>query len=73
MNEYDISDEEWREYDFEKRIYRIEAPVKLFIRPDSTTHRVLDVNGIVHLVPSIGLRGCVMRWKPKNPAKPVAF
>ena len=57
LNEYDISKELWREYDWPARFsfpYRIENPVKLFIRPGGSTHRVVDSEGIVHCVPSVG-------------------
>jgi len=57
--------EEWREYEWEGRSspYRIERPVTLWFRPNGTTHRVQDSNGITHCVPAPGERGCVLRWK----------
>ena len=55
--------EEWREYDFEGRIYRIDNPISVEFRADSTTHRVTGSDGIVHCVPAPGHRGCVLRWK----------
>lgn len=55
--------EEWREYDFEGRVYRIEKPKTVEFRKDSSTHRVTDADGIVHCVPAPGHRGCVLRWK----------
>lgn len=55
--------EDWREYDFNGRVYRIENPVSVEFRQDSTTHRVTDAAGIVHCVPSPGNAGCVLRWK----------
>lgn len=55
----DITVEEWREYDFGGRVYRIDAPQKLWI--GTTTHRVLDAHGIVHCVPAPGFSGCVLR------------
>jgi hypothetical protein len=76
MDGKDLSDELWREYDFGGRVYRIEAPAKLFMRPGGTTHRVLDFAGVVHCVPVPGGGGendCVLRWKPKEGANPVAF
>jgi hypothetical protein len=57
--------EEWREYDFDGRVYRIENPVRVEFRPDSTTHRVTDSAGVVHCVPAPGRFGCVMRWNGK--------
>ena len=62
MQERDIKNEPWREYDFGGRVYRINDPRKLFFRTGGTTHRVLDKNGIVHCVPAPGHFGCVLRW-----------
>lgn len=82
---HDLSGEEWREYQFHSLgepdkaiVYRITSPVTLFLKkyPDGkcgTTHRVLDAEGVVHLVPAIGLLGCVVRWKPKDSNNPVQF
>ena len=55
--------EEWREYDFSGRIYRIIAPTRVEFRPGGTTHRVTDAEGVVHCVPAPGRDGCVLRWK----------
>ena len=55
--------EEWREYDFSGRVYRIDAPVLVEFRQGGETHRVTDSNGIVHCVPAPGNFGCVLRWK----------
>lgn len=55
--------EEWREYDFSGRVYRIDKPAKVQFKKDSTTHRVTDNEGIVHCVPAPGQQGCVLRWK----------
>jgi hypothetical protein len=55
--------EEWREYDFGGRVYRIEAPTNVHFRPGGETHRVTDADGIVHCVPAPGTNGCVLRWK----------
>lgn len=71
--EADIGSEEWREYDFGGRSYRILNPVKLYFRPTGTTHRVLDPNGLMHCVPAPGISGCVLRWQPRDPNSPVAF
>lgn len=67
----DLSKETWREYDFDGRVYRIHSPMQLWI--GSTTHRVLDVNGVVHCVPAPGENGCVLRWKPSDVGDPVQF
>jgi hypothetical protein len=69
----DLSDELAREYDFNGRVYRIDTPRTLFTRKGGTTHRVLDQQGVVHLVPAPGFNGCVIRWFPKDLNKPVAF
>jgi hypothetical protein len=55
--------EEWREYDFSGRIYRIENPVTVQFRPGGVTHRVTDSTGIVHIVPAPGVAGCVLRFR----------
>lgn len=72
--EHDLSTEQWREYDFSGREYRIEEPKKLFTRPSGgTTHRVVDKDNIVHCLPAPGHQGCVLRWLSKDPNKPVNF
>lgn len=73
MKEFDLTKEAWREYDFGGRIYRINQPKSLFVRPGGTTHRVVDSDDIVHCVPSVGFQGCVLRWKNKDPQNPVNF
>lgn len=65
--------EEWREYDFGGRVYRINVPTELYIRLGGTTHRVVDSEGVVHCVPIPGSFGCVIRWKEKDPSNPVKF
>ena len=55
--------EDWREYDFTGRLYRIEKPVKIEFRENGETHRVTDSAGVVHCVPAPGKNGCVLRWK----------
>jgi len=68
-----LADEQWREYDFDGRdsVYRIHNPQSLAV--GATTHRVIDDEGIVHCIPAPGFRGCVLRWKPRKGANPVAF
>lgn len=73
LKDFDLTDEEWREYDFGGRTYRINQPVTLFYKSEATTHRVLDKAGVVHCVPTVGERGCVLRWKVKEGCDPVAF
>lgn len=58
-----ISVEEYREYDFGSRIYRISRPVRLYV--GATTHRVVDSEGVTHCVPAPGQHDCVLRWKAK--------
>lgn len=55
--------EEWREYDFNGRVYRILKPTRVEFRDDGATHRVTDPDGIVHCVPAPGVGDCVLRWK----------
>ncbi len=72
MDAKSLTDEEYREYDFNGRIYRIDNPVALYV--GKTTHRVLDTQGIVHCIPApSSANDCVLRWKPKEGADPVAF
>ena len=71
MKSYDITTEAWREYDFTGRVYRITAPVKLFI--GETTHRVVDSDDVVHCVPAPGRFGCVLRWQNHDKSVPVNF
>ena len=70
---YDLTVEEWREYDFGGRTYRIDAPAFLVTRAGGTTHRVVDGRGVAHCVPAPGVGGCALRWKSKNPHKPIEF
>lgn len=73
----DLTDELWREYtwvvskDGQNVTYRIKEPTGLVV--GKTTHRVIDKNGIVHCVPTVGERGCVLRWKTKDGAAAVRF
>jgi hypothetical protein len=71
----DISREEWREYDFDGRVYRIHSPIGLYLRmnPCGSTHRVVDCVGVVHCVPAIGMRGCILRWRSLDHNHPVNF
>ena len=76
MKRLDISDELWREYEYldvttSYKGYHIENPVALFIKEGGTGHRIIDAEGVVHWIP-VNIPH-VIRWKPKNPKKPVAF
>lgn len=73
LKKLDISAELWREYDWDGRIYRIDNPVTLYIRPGGTTHRVVDASGVAHCIPSVGEHGCVLRWKNRSGIEPVQF
>lgn len=73
LKQFDITTEEWREYDFCGRVYRITNPKTLFYRPGGTTHRVVDSDGVAHCVPVPGEKGCVLRWKNKDTQNPVNF
>lgn len=73
LEEHDISHELWREYDWNGRVYRIEKPQKLFTRQGGSTHRVVDVSGVVHCIPSVGVMGCVLRWYNGEGNNPVNF
>lgn len=66
----DLTDEEYREYDFAGRLYKIVAPKALYYRIGGTTHRVVDAHGVTHCVPAPGVDGCVLRWKASpNPVQ----
>lgn len=71
MEPKDVTAEIYREYDFGGRTYRIDDPQALYI--GTTTHRVVDLSGVVHCVPAPGQSGCALRWKPRNSAAPVQF
>lgn len=71
MEPKDLTKEQWREYDFSGRVYRIDSPLTLWI--GTTTHRVLDGAGVVHCVPAPGQDGCALRWKPKDAGEPIQF
>lgn len=68
----DISNETWREYQFPDgtkdghTVVRIHNPKRLFMRPGGTTHRVLDGDGVVHVLPAPGHCGCALRYRPRN-------
>lgn len=71
--EFDLSKECWREYDFNGRVYRINSPMKLFLKKNGKTHRVVDSMGVVHCLPIPGEYGCVIRWENEDKDKPVNF
>jgi len=67
----DISDEVFREYDFAGRTYVITHPIMLYI--GKTAHRVVDEDGTVHIVPTVGEKGCVIRYRVKPGRTQVSF
>ena len=69
----DLSQELWREYEFQGRVYRIDQPQTLFYRAGGTTHRVVDANRVVHCLPAPGAFGCVLRWQTALGNAPVRF
>lgn len=73
MRTHSLETEEYREYDFNGRVYKIEYPKSLITIDNGTTHRVVDQSGIVHCVPAPGFCGCVLRWKSKDGLDAVAF
>lgn len=83
VKEYKLEGVIWREYEFmlefdgkfglAPRVYRIENPVLFYWAPGHTTHRVLDSEGVLHIVPAPGEKGCVMRQKKADGFPAVAF
>lgn len=73
----DLSDEEFREYAIPAtgEVYRISDPKQFYMREGGSTHRIVDKAGIVHCVayPTNNGNMVVLRWKPRDPSKPVAF
>ena len=70
---FDLTEELWREYDFGGRVYRIEAPQKLWYSAGGSTHRVQDASGVIHCVPVPGKDGCALRWMTRDVKNPVQF
>ncbi len=57
-----------------KRVpYEIPNPKSIFYYNGSSTMRILDSKGEVHLVPAPGYRGTVHSWIPRNIKDPVQF
>jgi len=73
FKEYDISDEQWREYSIAVGDVvvntRINNPVKLFITKNKI--RIIDKEGICHWVPSYKVVG--LRWFSPTTEKGFAF
>lgn len=75
---FDVSTELWREYIMQdgfggQVVYRINNPTELHIRPGGSTHRIVDADGVSHLVPGPGYRGTAIRWQSKPGEPPVSF
>lgn len=72
LNRGDVTDEQWREYDWTGRSepYRIDNPTEVRWRTGGATHRIIDSAGIVHCVPAPGVLGCVLRWKNREGSDP---
>jgi len=77
LKKYELTGVMWREYEWiaddDARIYRIENPIAFYWREGATTHRVLDAEGVVHIVPAPGQMGCVLRYKKAEGVEPVMF
>jgi streptogramin lyase len=78
LGPYDLTDEIWREYQFpsitgESVTYRIDNPQALYLRKNGHTHRVVDSEGVVHIFPGPGFRGCALRFKPKDSENPMPY
>lgn len=71
MEPKDLTHEAWRRYTWNEGTHEIRAPQRLWV--GTTTHRVLDSDGVVHCLPAPGERGCVLCWKPKDLSNPVQF
>lgn len=73
LKKFELDDLLWREYDFIGRVYRINNPVAFWYRENGETHRVLDSEGIIHIVPAPGVHGCVVRYAKTEGAEKVLF
>lgn len=66
MKELDISIELWREYHYKDSTYRIEKPLKLYIKEGGSGHRVVDADGITHWCP-VNIWHCIRWYAPEQP------
>jgi len=79
MKNYPLKDEQWRMYTWTDPItghpaeHKIDNPQILYYESGHTTHRVVDISGVVHCIPAVGYFGCVLNWKTKESNKPVLF
>ena len=64
----DLTDEQYREYDYGNRIYRITNPIGVYFRLGGNTHRVIDADGVAHCVTFPGEnKSVVLRWLSSHP------
>jgi hypothetical protein len=74
----DISMESWRRYSWpgapSPASYTIQDPVGLYYHEGGTTHRVVDIRGVVHCVPCGRLHPhTVITWETKFGQPPVRW
>lgn len=72
----DISHELWRDYRFigkDKTVvrYKIKKPKLLYV--GNTTHRIVDSDGVTHILPAPGYHGCAVRFKNPEGTDPCRF
>jgi len=74
MEAKDLKKELFRRYEWidpvtgNLMLHEIQEPQVVYL--GNTTHRILDTNGLVHFVPSIGYFGCVLVTQNKDQSKP---
>lgn len=68
-----LNNEEWREYDYTGKTYRVHNPTLLYFYEGSDTHAIIDSEGILRVFPAPGYQGCHVTIKPKNSKNPVQF
>jgi hypothetical protein len=66
MDGKDISNELWRSYSFVDQLgyqheYAVILPKTLYV--GTTTHRVVDREGVAHVLPAPGYFGCVLKFE----------
>lgn len=73
LGPFDVSTEMYREYvQADGTTYRIDNPVGLYRRDGGTTHRVVDISGLVHCVPCGVLHpNVIIRWMNRDLSLPV--
>lgn len=77
MEAKDLTKELYRRYEWtdpitdREMIHEIREPVALSL--GKTTHRILDRNGFVHFVPSVGYFGCVLITENRDKSEPFTF